>query len=189
VSGSGAALTKAVRALSDTEQRVTVADIARLTELHRPGMYAWYVDADGAADLTRGLGEHVGAGLIYAGLTGAGSSNASLRSRISRNHVRGNIRGSTFRLTLAAALAQPLRLRPEGFRLMGPANEKKLTIWIQEHLMVAVHPYPDSATLDALETGVLATLDPPLNLAKMPPTQLRSALSAARHPFMRKDGV
>lgn len=37
----------------------------------RPGLYSWWVDETGAADLTRGLGMSVEAGLVYAGLAGA----------------------------------------------------------------------------------------------------------------------
>ena len=36
-----------------------------------PGLYSWWVDEAGAADISRGLGLPVKAGLIYAGLAGA----------------------------------------------------------------------------------------------------------------------
>src|SRR6185369_16326052 len=35
-----------------------------------PGLYSWWVDQAGAADLSRGLGLPVAEGLIYAGLAG-----------------------------------------------------------------------------------------------------------------------
>ncbi len=42
-----------------------------LAGLDRPGLYSWWVDAQGAEMLSRGLGHAVVPGRIYAGLTGA----------------------------------------------------------------------------------------------------------------------
>ena len=76
--------------------------------LDGPGLYSWWVDKSGALDLSRGLGCQVLPGRIYAGQTGATKwpsgtvGRATLRSRISSQHLRGRIRGSTFRLTLAS---------------------------------------------------------------------------------------
>lgn len=44
-------------------------------------------------------------------------------------------------------------------------------------------PVSDADTLDALETVVLADLDPPLNLAKVAKTPLRRRLSALRKEY------
>lgn len=38
--------------------------------LQTPGLYGWWVDEPGAADLTKGLGHPVQPGLFYAGLAG-----------------------------------------------------------------------------------------------------------------------
>lgn len=79
-----------------------------LERIDQPGLYSWWVDRAGAGDLSQGLGERVDAGRIYAGQTGATkwpsgkAGKATLRSRIGGNHLNGRIRGSTFRLTLAA---------------------------------------------------------------------------------------
>jgi hypothetical protein len=66
---------------------------------------------------------------------------------------------------------------------MYPAGEPRLSDWILEHLGVAVAPFADRLTLDVLETAVLAELDPVLNLAKMPPSPVRSRLSELRRQF------
>ena len=59
-------------------------------------------------------------------------------------------------------------------------DEVRLTQWMHDHLRVVAVPVDDADTLDELETRVLTELDPPLNLSKMPKTDLRRAVSAAR---------
>jgi hypothetical protein len=157
-----------------------------LTGLDTPGLYSWWVDADGARDLTGGLSELVQQGRIYAGQTGATkwpsgkTGRATLGSRIGSQHVRGRIRSSTIRLTLAAALIGSLGLRQIGPSRLDPESERALSGWIAAHLEVGVHPFPDADVLGALEDRVLARLDPPLNLDGRPPTPLRTKLSALR---------
>lgn len=148
-----------------------------------PGLYSWWVDADGAADLTAGLGHPVTPGLIYAGQAGATRSVSARRSsnslwgRISGMHLGGRHEFSTFRRTLGAVLAA----------VDGDAtiDEQKLTDWMHAHLRVNAVPVDDRDTLDALETNVLSRLDPPLNLAKMPRTPLRARLTELRRPHSR----
>jgi hypothetical protein len=136
--------------------------------------------------LSAGLGAEVAAGRVYAGQAGAtawpsGTRRvATLRSRIGGNHIRGSVRGSTFRLTLAAVLRAPLELHVAGPRKLGSESEQRLTTWIQTHLEVAVHPFPDADRLGVLERSVLGLLDPPMNLEGMPWTSLRTRLSALR---------
>src|SRR5438128_1772434 len=91
----------AIERLTDPINRVVCSKYPGTLEgLDQPGLYTWWIDCTGAADLSAGLGHSVAAGLIYAGQAGAGMSSRSLAQRI-RNHRRGNIRGSTFRWTLA----------------------------------------------------------------------------------------
>jgi hypothetical protein len=68
---------------------------------------------------------------------------------------------------------------------MERADEPVLTAWMLDHLSLAVYPLPDRATVDALETAVLGILNPPLNLAKLPTTPARQALSGLRSEFSR----
>ncbi len=154
--------------------------------LDSPGLYSWWVDGVGAADLSNGLGHTVNAGRIYAGLTGATkwpsgtTGKATLRSRIRSQHIGGRIRGSTFRLTLAAALRDTLDLTVTGPKALSPESERRLSAWIANHLEVAVHPFPDPDALADLEHRVLARLDPPLNLDGVQPTPIRLRLAQLR---------
>ena len=125
-------------------------------------------------------------GLIYAGQAGAGTSRATLGSRIRGNHLGSDIYGSTFRLTLAAALRTRLTLEPIGGGHMSRDGEQRLTNWMREHLMVSVIAYPDRVGLDGFETDVLDRLDPPFNIAKRPASPVRRELTTLRRPFSRR---
>jgi len=160
-------------------------ELHRLSGTAESGIYAWFVDVEGAGQLALGVGLPVDPGLIYAGQAGAGQSHATLGSRIRGNHLGSDIYGSTFRLTLASALRTPLVLEPIGGGRMSRDGEGRLTGWMREHLMVSVIAYPDRSGLDTFETVVLARLDPPLNIAKRPATLVRRELTTLRRPFGR----
>ena len=153
----------------DVEPKPVRADDwpAGLHDLDLPGLYSWWVDRDGAADLSAGLGVRVQAGRIYAGQAGTTKwpsgkiGKATLGSRIGAQHLRGNVRGSTFRRTLAVALMRVLDLRIRGPRRLDAESERRLSEWMWEHLSVAVHAMADRAALGHLERLVLAELDPP----------------------------
>jgi hypothetical protein len=186
---TSAEVARALRDLDGAPKRIAARDWPDgLHGLDQVGMYSWWVDAPGARDLSRGLGHRVRSGRIYAGQTGATkwpsgkTGRATLASRIGRNHLRGRVRGSTFRLTLASALADPLDLVSES-RNLDSASEQRLSAWMREHLQVAVHPFSEPDALSHLEDHVLAKLDPPLNLDGMQPTLLREALSRKRRAF------
>jgi hypothetical protein len=152
--------------------------------LRRPGLYSWWVDDRGAADLSLGLGHPIAAGLIYAGLAGATRSRSGRRSsntlwgRISGMHLGGRHEFSTFRLSLGSVLAAA-----EG---LADIDEAALTSWMHEHLRVAAVPVADADGLDAFESEVLRRLDPPLNLSKMPPSPVRRRLTELRKTYSRK---
>ncbi|MFL1596232.1 hypothetical protein NQ854_25405 [Rhodococcus ruber] len=145
-----------------------------------PGLYSWWVDAAGAADLTAGLGMPVSPGLIYAGLAGATRwpsgkrSTNTLWSRIAGMHLGGRHEFSTFRRTLGAVLAHA-----DG---SAHIDEDALTAWMTQHLTVVALASEDADTLGQLEGEVLASLDPPLNLQGMAATPLRSRLTELRRP-------
>ncbi len=179
---------EAVRQLIAVRGRVAPVDLHRLIGTAEPGIYAWFADEDGASHLAEGIALDLHPGLIYAGQAGAGTSRATLGSRIRGNHLGGDIYGSTFRLTLASALRTRLGLEPIGGGRMDRDGEGRLTDWMREHLMVAVIAYPDRLGLDMFETLVLARLDPPLNIAKRPPTPVRVMLTGLRRPFNRSGG-
>jgi hypothetical protein len=147
------------------------------------GLYSWWIDAAGAADLSRGLGLPVSAGLIYAGLAGATRwpsgkrSTNTLWARIAGMHLGGNHEFSTFRRTLGAALASAAHSES--------IDEGRLTAWMRDHLKVVAVPYEDADTLGKLEEAVLKALDPPLNLKGMSLTPVRGRLTQLRSRHRR----
>ena len=156
-------------------------------DLGHAGLYSWWVDEDGAADLTRGVGHPVAPGLIYAGLTGAThwpsgkASSSTLYGRLIGNHLRGRARGSTFRLTLGSILRVA-----NGWTGI---DEPALSAWMAQHLRVVPVPVDDRDSLGDLETAVLTALDPPLNLSKMPASPVRQRLTELRRlAGVRSDG-
>jgi hypothetical protein len=165
-----------VALLSDRSAAVSPSALD-LRTLRGPGLYSWWVDAEGAAKLAAGLGLPLSEGLVYAGSAGAtrwpsGKRSANtLAERILRMHVGGNRNMSTLRLTLGAILDEADR---------DPVDEAALTDWMNQHLTVVAHTVIDPDGLGELETQVLARLDPPLNLRDMEPSPLRRRLSELR---------
>ena len=95
-------------------------------DLMVPGLYSWWVDDQGAADLSRGLGLPVPGGLIYAGQAGATRwpsgkrSQGTLWGRITGMHLGGAAEFSTFRRTCprsAPGAGLGRRRRPEAVGL------------------------------------------------------------------------
>jgi hypothetical protein len=150
-----------------------------------PGLYSWWVDDDGAHELSAGLGVVIDEGLIYVGLAGATRwpsgrrSSNTLWSRISGMHLGGNQDFSTLRLTLASVLASG-RGEPS-------VAEKTLTHWMTTHLRVATVPVDDPDELGRIEKAVLSRIDPPLNLQSMTPTPARRRLKELRRALARAD--
>lgn len=154
---------------------------ARDPLMRQPGLYSWWVDHDGAQELSEGLGLAVEPGLIYAGLAGATRSRSgkastnTLWGRIQGMHLGGRHEFSTFRRSLGSILAAA--------RGEDAIDEEGLTRWMRERLSLIAIPVVDADVLDNLETKVLAELDPALNLHKRPQTELRLRLSALRRHF------
>jgi len=152
--------------------------------LRSPGLYSWWVDQVGAADLAAGLGHSVVPGMIYAGLAGATRSRSGRKSsntlwdRITKMHLGGRHEFSTFRLSLGSVLASA-QGEPE-------IDEAALSSWMREHLRVLAVTVANAEALDGLESAILSQLDPPLNLDKVPRSQLRVRLSELRKTYSRK---
>ncbi len=152
---------------------------------HRsPGLYSWWVDPAGAADLTRGIGHEIRPGMIYAGLAGATRERSGRQSsntlwlRISGMHLGGKYEFSTLRLTLGSTLAGALG--------WGEIDEVKLSELMHAHLRVIAIPVADAYTLGRLESVVLEELDPPLNLSKVTKTDVRRRLTELRRQYSQK---
>jgi hypothetical protein len=169
---------------------------AGVERLDRPGLYAWWVDEVGAAELTRGLAPgrdlNVSAGRIDLGQAGAtkwpsGRANDdTLGRRIGEVHLRGRVRMSTFRWTLASILFDQLELRGQAAMLINAPSEQALSDWMRAHLSVAVHPHDDRDTLGGLEHALLERLDPPLNLNHMQPSPIRARVADLRRRISRE---
>lgn len=172
-----------VEMLLDRARAVTPPEFlsGRGDALKVPGLYSWWVDEEGAADLAEGLGCSIPPGLIYAGLAGATRwpsgkrSTNTLWSRISGMHLGGRHNLSTFRLSLGSIIASAT----------GDAaiDEDALTAWMKAHLKVIASPCSDADTLGRLEHDVLTEIDPPLNLQGMEPTPIRSRLKELRRIY------
>ncbi|OBF98655.1 hypothetical protein A5790_02675 [Mycobacterium sp. 852002-51152_SCH6134967] len=175
---------RCVQALSDVTAALSpqqFIDRGR-TSSDSPGLYSWWVDKEGADDLSRGLGLEVRPGLIYAGLAGATRwpsgvrSNNTLWLRVMTMHLGGNHEFSTFRRTLGAIVAHSNGVTQ--------IDEEGLTRWMHSHLRLVTIPYDDRDSLGRLERDVLAELDPPLNLQHMTPTPIRRRLKQLRRAVM-----
>jgi hypothetical protein len=161
--------------------------------LDRPGLFAFWVDEAGAADLARGLDLPLEAGRIYAGQAGAtkwpsGRANEdTLGDRVGRTHLSGKVRGSALRLALAAVLLDQLELVVQAAVLLQASSEEALSQWMRAHLSVAVHVHDDRDTLAGLEQAVVQRLDPPLNLeGHLPATSVRQRVAALRRRISRE---
>lgn len=170
--------------------------LAATRRCDEPGLYAWWVDRTGARHLSTGLGVPVKAGLIYLGQAGATSrrsgkrSNTTLRLRIDRQHLNGAIGNTTFRVALAATLYSNLNLRGAAPRKLTDASEKRLTEWMNDHLMVSSRACPDRKKLGELEHALLMlkSLSPPLNIVGMPKSDVRTALMKKRIAMLQRLG-
>jgi hypothetical protein len=160
-----------VERLRNNANAQTPAEIlaTRGSRLKSPGLYSWWIDQTGAADLQAGLDQPVARGLIYVGLVGATRSRSrrastnTLWARIVGMHLSGRHDFSTFRLSLGSILANARR--------EAEIDEARLTSWMHQHLRVVTIPIDDADTLNALESEVLQQLDPPLNLQRVAKTR------------------
>ena len=175
-----ASASELARVLSDRSRALSPQELRAggHHDLMVPGLYSWWVDDQGAADLSRGLGLPVPGGLIYAGQAGAARwpsgqrTQGTLWGRITGMHLGGAAEFSTFRRTLAAILRPVLGLDTE--------DDPKLSAWISTRLGVNPVPVPDPDRLAEIETAVLDLLDPPLNLRGRPPSAIRARQAELR---------
>jgi len=181
--GRGAAAAPdGLAALRDRQTARTLEDVmsSQGVGLRAPGLYSWWVDEAGAADLARGLVHPIEPGLIYAGLAGATRSGGLTCSntrwgRIATMHLGKKHEFSTLRRSLGSVLAEASS--------QNAIDETQLTAWMYAHLRVVLVPVADADTLDELETAVLTELDPPFNLAKVAKTPVRQELSRLRKKY------
>jgi hypothetical protein len=161
--------------------------------LDRPGLFGFWVDEAGAAQLARGLDVPFEAGRIYVGQAGATRwpsgrvSPDTLGARVGRIHLAGKVRSSALRLTLASVLLDQLDLTVQAAMLLHASSEQALSDWMRAHLLVALHPHDDRDSLAGLEQAVVQRLDPPLNIeAYLPATSARQSAIALQKRISRE---
>ena len=130
-----------------------------------PGFYAWWL-TDASALPGVPLPSHRPPWLLYVGIAPSrATSRATVRSRVLRQHVGGNLAASTFRRSLAALLWRtqgwtPYRTARGKLRFTSQDNAA-LTVWQRENLMLS-WALTDKPWLS--EANVIAALKPPLNV-------------------------
>lgn len=126
--------------------------------------------------------------LFYVGISPSrAASSATIRSRVTGNHMRGNTGGSTFRLSLASLLFGEAGWEPvmSDRPLLSKEDNRALSAWQHENLRLtwAVHPEPW-----AIEHEVITRLGPPLNIQGSA-HEFRATVSAARRRFKEAAGL
>ncbi|WP_411235336.1 GIY-YIG nuclease family protein [Marivita sp. S0852] len=157
------------------------------------GVYGWWFDYGLPLVPRDGCIERDGKHLLYIGIAPPKDrpvrrdGSTPVKSRLWRNHLRGTVRTSTLRLSLAALLEQELELtfwRDKRNRVrMDRHHEDRLSDWTAKHAAISVvqHDEPWS-----LEEALVRTGPPlPLNLS-MSGHPFRSTLSDLRRVLGRK---
>ncbi len=168
-----------IATLADATKSYSPGELAALERLQLDGcgLYSWFVDGEGAATLSKGLGHLVEPGLVYVGQTGATRwpsglpSGATLLSRIKSQHLRGRRSASTLRRTFGSVLDVACER---------PVLREELSQWMADHLRVVPLLVEDADSLGDLERMVVQSLEPPLNLDHVGLTPVRSALKRLR---------
>ena len=156
------------------------------------GVYGWWFDHSLPLVPRDGCIERDGKHLLYIGIAPpkdrpvrrGGPTPA--KSRLWRNHLRGTVRISTLRLSLAALLEQELELafcRDKRSRVhMDRHHEDKLSDWIAKHAAISVVQHDEPWSLE--ETLIRNGPPLPLNLS-MSGHPFRSTLSNLRRALGR----
>lgn len=143
------------------------------------GVYGWWFDQHLPLVPRDGCLENDGRHLLYIGIAPPKdgrthrSAKTPMQRRLWRNHLRGTVRVSTVRLSLAALLKQALDLtfwRDSRNRVhMDRHQEDKLSDWMDQHAAISVAQHEDPWALEEK----LIRGGPPLPLN----------LSMSGHPF------
>ena len=135
----------------------------------KPGFYAWWCRREHLSDASPIIPYEPrppvprGWSLLYVGISPSTlTSSRHLAARLIKNHARGNIGGSTFRLTAASLLLAKLNLEPRsGSDRARLRSEESLTTWIERSCGVT---FSITEQPWELEAAVILQLNPPLNL-------------------------
>ena len=156
------------------------------------GVYGWWFDHRLPLVPRNGCIERDGKHLLYIGIAPPKnrpvrrSGPTPVKSRLWQNHLRGTVRSSTLRHSLAALLAQELELafwRDQRNRVrMDRHHEDKLSDWIAKHAAISVVQHDEPWSLE--ETLIRNGPPLPLNLS-MSGHPFRSTLSNLRRALGR----
>jgi hypothetical protein len=154
-----------------------------------PGVYAWWIVPGGLPGVPshRHPLDEVGLDLLYVGIAPESeTSKENLRRRVVGKHLRGNTGGSTFRYSLAALLTERENFGPvckgKKFLLLRPENDR-LSAWQADNLSVTWCERPEPWSI---EDEVIATMQPPLNLAQNRGHPFHATMSLARERFRER---
>lgn len=183
-------MTTASAVLSELCSGLATTETARLKPLQggvptAAGIYAWWsTSPDALPSLPPAAVDGVEAWLLYIGIAPSRpGSRQTLRGRVCGNHLRGNVSGSTFRLSLAALLWEQEGWPPSrrGSRaLLSPQGNQALSTWQADHLRVS---WAKCAAPWEAERAIIKQLGPPLNLAQNRSHPFSWTLSEARQRF------
>lgn len=134
------------------------------------GVYGWWFDRDLDMVPRDGCREKVGKHLLYVGIAQPaqrrGKMRVAARNRLWRNHLRGSVRVSTLRLSLAALLEDRLGLAffrdTRGRVRMVKSDEDKLSTWLDQHAAISIAQHDDPRALERMLIAAGPSL--PLNL-------------------------
>ncbi len=149
-----------VAVLSDVRRTESPASFpADAQAAESAGLYSWWGDETGRSVLASALEIDLLPPLLYAGQAGATKwpsgkrPYATLRSRIGRQHIRGNARSSTFRLTLSTLVLSEFDLTAAPGGRLTPESNRVVSEWITTHLRVAIAPFADRDRLGVVESA------------------------------------
>jgi GIY-YIG catalytic domain len=130
-----------------------------------PGFYAWWVVSGAIPGIPAPSHPSQPFELLYVGIAPRdANSGSSLRSRLCRQHIGGNVASSTFRFGLGALLWEregwtPRRSQSGQYRL-DPTDNAALSKWQLDYLrlqwFVITEPW-------RLERDVIKAMKPPMN--------------------------
>lgn len=117
----------------------------------KPGVYAWYFKETPPMVPLENCITHEGLSLRYIGISPSkpprqGKPSSQNLSKRIKTHYRGNVEGSTLRLTLGCLLSEPLGLElcrvGSGKRMTFHTGEDRLSDWMSENAFVTWVTYP-----------------------------------------------
>ncbi|MCW2583999.1 MAG: hypothetical protein JWQ53_2789 [Klenkia sp.] len=145
-----------------------------------PGLYAWWGRFGALPGVSGPKHPSAPVQLLYVGIAPSGStSQATLRSRVVGDHIRGTTGSSTLRRSLAALLSeqQGWHSRWTTRPVLVNRDELALSEWMTQTLQLTWAEHPEPWTVEA---AVIAELEPPLNLADNTAHPLHGHVSDAR---------